>query len=194
MSLSDPIKVMIRVVEVLEKLRIPYYLGGSLASSVYGTPRATQDIDIVADIQLRHVKLFVSSFTEEEFYIDEEMIKEAIASKSSFNIIHLEAMIKVDIFIFNDTSFAQSEMSRRRRELIMSDPESFVSLPTPEDIILQKLLWFNMGGRVSDRQWQDILGVINVQSNKLDLTYLNSWAKKLNLFELLQQALKDAKM
>jgi hypothetical protein len=103
-------------------------------------------------------------------------------------------MIKVDIFIFNDTSFAQSEMSRRRRELIMSDPESFVSLPTPEDIILQKLLWFNMGGRVSDRQWQDILGVINVQSNKLDLTYLNSWAKKLNLFELLQQALKDAKM
>ena len=194
MSLSDPIKVMIRVVEVLEKLRIPYYLGGSLASSVYGTPRATQDIDIVADIQFQHVKLFVNSFTEEEFYIDEEMIKEAIASKSSFNIIHLEAMIKVDIFIFNDTSFAQSEMSRRRRELIMSDPESFVSLPTPEDIILQKLLWFNMGGRVSDRQWQDILGVINVQSNKLDLTYLNLWAKKLNLFELLQQALKDAKM
>jgi len=194
MSLSDPIKVMIRVVEVLEKLRIPYYLGGSLASSVYGTPRATKDIDIVADIQFQHVKLFVSSFAEEEFYIDEEMIKEAIASKSSFNIIHLEAMIKVDIFIFNDTSFAQSEMSRRRRELIMSDPESFVSLPTPEDIILQKLLWFEMGGRVSDRQWQDILGVINVQSNKLDLTYLNSWAKKLNLFELLQQALKDAKM
>jgi len=194
MSLSDPIKVMIRVVEVLEKLRIPYYLGGSLASSVYGTPRATQDIDIVADIQFQHVKLFVNSFTEEEFYIDEEMIKEAIASKSSFNIIHLEAMIKVDIFIFNNTSFAQSEMSRRRRELIMSDPESFVSLPTPEDIILQKLLWFNMGGRVSDRQWQDILGVINVQSNKLDLTYLNLWAKKLNLFELLQQALKDAKM
>ncbi len=191
MKVSDPIEVMLDVVKVLDNLGIYYYLGGSLASSAYGIPRSTQDVDIIADIHEYHIDSLIQLFSD-EFYIDDEMIREAITSKSSFNIIHLDSMTKVDIFIFKDTPFTHSEMSRRRRELIRSEPESFVYISSPEGIILQKLSWYNLGGRVSDRQWQDILGVIKVQSTNLDLKYLNSWARNLNLSELLAQAFEEA--
>jgi len=191
MNLSDPIKVMLKAVQRLEKLGIYYYVGGSLASSAYGIPRSTQDVDIIADIQEYHIERLINEFSD-EFYIDAEMIRESLTYKSSFNVIHLETMIKVDIYIFDDTPFANSKMSRRRKESIDDEAEYNAYLSSPEDVILQKLRWYNIGGRVSDQQWKDVLGVIKVQSKKIDFKYLKSWASKLDLLNLLNQALKEA--
>jgi len=191
MNLSDPIKVMLAVAQKFESIGIYYYVGGSLASSAYGIPRSTQDVDIIADIQEYHIGRLVDAFSD-EFYIDAEMIRESLKYKSSFNVIHLETMMKVDIYIFDDTPFAHSKMDRRRKESIADEPSSSTYLSSPEDVILQKLRWYNIGGRVSDQQWKDILGVLKVQSKNIDLKYLKSWASKLDILALLNQALKEA--
>jgi hypothetical protein len=191
MNLSDPIKVMLAVAQKFESIGIYYYVGGSLASSAYGIPRSTQDVDIIADIQEYHIGRLVEAFSD-EFYIDAEMIRESLKFKSSFNIIHLETMIKVDIYIFDDTAFAHSKMSRRKKESIEGAPENSAYLSSPEDVILQKLRWYIIGGKVSDQQWKDILGVLKVQSKEIDFKYLKSWANKLDILTLLNQALKEA--
>ena len=98
MGLSDPVHVTQMVAQAFDQLQIPYYVGGSLASSLHGIPRATQDADIVADIQTGHVQE-IESLLRTAFYIDTDMVRDAIGKRSSFNLIHLESMFKVDIFI-----------------------------------------------------------------------------------------------
>lgn len=188
MTFTDPIQAMYIVVNVLESLKIAYYIGGSLSSSIHGIPRSTQVVDLVADIRVHQISEFVSAFTD-DFYVDGDMIREALQFRSSFNIIHLESMTKVDIFIFKNSPFGISEMSRRRKEKIESESGPDVYFSSPEDIILEKLLWFKQGGEVSDRQWGDILGVIKVQGDRLDKKYLSAWAKKHGISNLLNSAL-----
>ncbi|HEY9076175.1 MAG TPA: hypothetical protein VIO61_06510 [Anaerolineaceae bacterium] len=91
---NEPIEVTVRVTQVLEKLNIPYLIGGSLASALYGMVRTTQDADIVAEMRLEHLKPFVMAL-QNDFYLDDEMIAESIRNHSSFNIIHRESMFKV---------------------------------------------------------------------------------------------------
>ncbi len=95
---NDPIAVTLKVTSILEKLDIPYLIGGSLASTLYGMVRTTQDSDIITEMRPDHVQPFINAL-ESEFYIDDEMIAESIQRNSSFNIIHRESMFKVDIFI-----------------------------------------------------------------------------------------------
>ncbi len=189
MTLASPIRITHLVAEIFDKLNIPYMVGGSLASSVHGIPRATQDIDIVADIKPVQVSSLVKAF-EGEFYIDADMLQEAIKCHSSCNIIHLETMFQVDIFILKDDLASFEEMSRRKPYQIETQPAFFVS--SAEDIIIQKLHWFQMGGGISERQWNDILGVFQVQKETLDYSYLQKGAQIRGVGELLEQAIKDA--
>lgn len=188
---ADSIILALRMAEILDALTVSYLIGGSIASSILGEPRATLDVDIVADLQLPHVQPLVEVMTG-EFFIDEIMVVEAIERKSSFNVIHLDTMQKVDIFVFSNQPLAQSEMQRRQQLVITQNPERLAWLPSAEDIILQKLLWYRMGDRVSDRQWRDVLGVMKVQANRLDFSYLFLWAETLKLTDLMIQALREA--
>ncbi|MDZ4878393.1 MAG: hypothetical protein CLLPBCKN_007828 [Chroococcidiopsis cubana SAG 39.79] len=188
---AESIQLALRMAEILDTLAIPYLIGGSVASSIWGEPRATLDVDIVADIQNSQIQPLVEMLTG-EFFVDEMMVREAIERKSSFNVIHLETLQKVDIFILSNQPLAQSEMQRKQQLAIAQNPERLAWLPTPEDIILQKLIWYQIGNRVSDRQWRDVLGVLKVQSDRLDLDYLNYWAATLELQELLAQALQQS--
>lgn len=185
------IKLAIKMGEIFEQISVPYLIGGSVASSILGEPRATLDIDIVADLKLSHIQ-FLLELMNGEFYIDETMIREAIENNSSFNVIHLDSMQKVDIFLLSSQPLAQEEMRRRQQLLITENPEKFAWLASAEDIVLQKLIWYRLGGNVSDRQWRDVLGVLKVQADKLDLNYLTKWAKTLELEELMLQALQQA--
>jgi len=193
MTLTDPIKILSIVTNNLENLRIRYYLVGSVASSVYGIPRATNDVDIVAEIYKPHINQLVESFSE-RFYIDGDMIQDAINNKSSFNIIHLDSMTKVDVFIIKDTDYAHVEMERRKLQQIEEDPDISIYISSPEDVILEKLSWYKLGGSISDKQWQDVVGVVKVQSSNLDISYLNYWAKKLQLLELLNKIFKETNL
>jgi len=187
MLLSEPVQITQRIVQELEDLGIQYYVGGSLASSLHGIPRATQDVDIIADISPQHIVKLVKAF-EKEFYIDGDMIKEAIQRRKSFNIIHYETMFKVDIFVPKLDAAAQEEMERRQQYQISDNPQSLVYLASAEDIILNKLQWFQMGGGVSERQWNDVLGVMQIQHKELDRSYLERAAKQRGVTDLLQKA------
>jgi len=188
---AESIRLALRMAEILDALAVPYLIGGSVASSILGEPRATLDVDMVADLHLSHVQPLVAAMTG-EFFIDERMVVEAIERKSSFNVIHLDTMQKVDIFILSDQPLAQSEMQRRQQLVITQNPDRLAWLPSSEDIILQKLIWYRLGGGVSDRQWRDVLGVLKVQADRLDFGYLAQWAQTLGLVELMAQALRSA--
>lgn len=174
--------------EILNNIVVKYLIGGSVASSILGEPRATLDVDIVADLKLSHVQPLVEAMTG-EFFIDEMMVTEAIKRKSFFNVIHLDTMQKIDIFILSNQPLAQLEMQRRQQLIITQNPERLAWFLSPEDIILQKLIWYRLGGGVSDRRWRDVLGVLKVQADRLDFNYLAEWAEKLNLTDLMAQAL-----
>lgn len=192
MSNPDIIIALKPVIEAFEKLGVKYYVSGSVASSVYGIARATLDVDIVADLSIKHVKFFVK-ILQPFYYIDEKMILDAISHQTSFNLIHLDTMLKIDIFIAKDIPYHQQSMQRKRKDTLDENkdtPEIYVS--SPEDIILNKLEWFRKGGEVSETQWKDILGILKVQKSKLDMEYLQQWAVKLNLNDLLKKILLES--
>ena len=185
------IEITLKVIDIFEKLGIRYNIGGSLASSAFGIPRATMDIDIVADIKHEDIPL-LQEYLKKEFYADMDMIREAVRRKSSFNIIHLESLYKVDIFILQEHPFDLQALARRVQKKVSEDNPQEPFFSTPEDIILNKLKWYQDGGGVSDRQWNDILGVLKVQGKNLDMPHLSEWAEKLNLSALLARAIEEA--
>lgn len=180
----EPIAVTLRVVAELDRLGIEYLVGGSLASSLHGRPRTTQDVDLVATLAGRHVSELVRAL-EKEFYIDADMIHDAIRRRASFNIIHLETMLKVDVFVFAGDELGTEEM---RRRIAVELRGATVWFASPEDIVLQKLEWYRKGEGVSERQWRDALGVIEVQGERFDWSYARRWANEIGVLELLDRA------
>jgi len=191
MKLPDIIEVTLKVVKVFEELGIAYHIGGSLASSAFGIARSTLDVDIVADIKPEQASDIYENLRG-EFYVDPEMIINAIQKESSFNLIHLETLFKVDIFPLKNHPFDQQAFQRRLQKAISEETSQQLFFATPEDIILHKLVWYKTGEEVSDRQWIDVQGVLKVQGDQLDMAYLNHWAKELGVSELLKKAIDES--
>src|SRR5689334_11082323 len=189
--LSEPILVVATLARTFDALGIRYLVGGSVASSVYGIPRATQDVDLVADIRLSHVDALNSALAG-EFYVDADMIRDAIQRRASFNVVHLATMFKADVFILQGDSWSREEMQRARaEELDLPEGKVRIRFASPEDTLLHKLIWYKLGNQISDRQWGDILGVLKVQGDMLDHAYLDRWAPLLDVYDLLLRARKE---
>jgi hypothetical protein len=188
----DILAVLTPVAEALERLRVPYYVGGSVASSVRGVARATTDVDLVAALRPEHVQPLVDAL-QDRYYIDGEMLHEAIRRRSAANVIHLATMLKADLFVPEAGAYAQ-EVFRRLREEPLGEgtPARGFPVPSAEDVVLAKLQWYEQGNRVSDRQWYDIVGVLKVQGANIDTAYLRTWAANLGLSDVLEQAIQDA--
>jgi len=191
--LPDPIRITELVARVFEQLGIHYYIAGSIASSLHGIPRATYDVDIVADMKLEHVGPFVKSL-KSDFYIDSEMIEDAIINSSMFNIVYLETMFKIDIFVSKEDEFSNTAMTRSQRYKLLDESSDEISVASAEDVILHKLYWFRIGDKVAERQWADTIGVLQVMNKDLDLDYLHKGANMLGVKDLLEQALNEAKL
>ena len=192
MKKPDILAALDPVVKAFEKIGVSYYLGGSVASSAYGIARATLDVDLVADLSAQHVNS-LTEMLKSDYYIDKEMILDAIKRRSAFNLVHLETMLKVDIFIIKDRPYDGVAFQRKRKDTL--DEEQGAAefyFASPEDIILNKLEWFQMGGKVSERQWHDVLGIMKVQRELMDKEYLRRWAAELGISDLLEQAFRDA--
>ena len=180
-----------RVVAVLDELGVPHFIGGSVASMIFGEPRLTVDADIVAHIELQQATRLVELLGP-GFYADLPSIQVAIRNDASFNLIHLDTMVKIDVYVAWRSDFARSQFARRIRRNVGTSEPLELSLATPEDTILAKLDWYRQGGKVSDRQWRDVLGVLKVQAELLDFAYLRQWAARLGLTDLLLRAFEDA--
>lgn len=187
-ALAEPLAVSLLVAGYLDALGVRYLVGGSVASSLLGLPRATLDADLVADLDVSHVGPFVAALGD-AFYADADAILDATRRRSSFNIIHLATAFKVDVFVMRRDPYSQAEMDRRVLIVVGDAPLRVLSVATAEDMVLQKLDWFRRGGGVSDRQWNDVLGLVKTRGATLDRAYLDRWAPVLDLDDLLAAAL-----
>ena len=188
---SDPIRVLLHVTELLERIGTPYFLGGSLASSMLGEPRSTVDIDLAIVLRSADVPALLAALGP-EFYVDEGAMRQAVERRSSFNAIHQPTVLKVDFFVLGDAPFDRAQLEGRRLSAALEGSDRRIFVSSPEDLILRKLDWYRQGGGVSDRQWRDVLGVLKVQAERLDLAHLRHWAAALALAEVLEQALAES--
>jgi hypothetical protein len=187
---SDLTVALAPVLDILEGLGVRYYVGGSVASSIHGVPRASIDADVVAELLPEHVGPLVAGL-QDAYYLDEGRVRSAVDSRRTFNAIHLGTMFKVDVFATRRRPFDLEALRRARPEPLEDAPGARVApVATAEDIILAKLEWFRAGGEVSERQWSDILGVLRASS--VDGEYLARWAAALGVADLLERARRDA--
>jgi hypothetical protein len=187
--LSEAISVTLLVTATLDRLGVPYVVGGSVASSVHGIPRSTADSDIAAALREEHVDPFVSALAG-DFYVDADMIRDAIRDRFEFNVLHLATMFKVDVFVPKLDIVARRELARGVR-IEVDEGKSFV-VASPEDTIVHKLHWYQLGGEVSERQWTDAVGVVRVRGAALEREYLEETAAALGVTSLLVRLLDEA--
>jgi hypothetical protein len=139
---------------------------------------------------MKHVNPLVSALLS-NYYVDADTVRESIRTGGSFNAIHLGRAVKVDVFPAVDDAFDAERLARRQRVEIWRDPKTTLFVDSPEHTVLRKLEWYRRGGGVSDRQWRDVLGILRVQGPRLDRPRLRSWADRLGVTDLLEQALND---
>jgi hypothetical protein len=185
--LPAALAVVLEVIDILENLEIRYHLGGSFASAIHGVPRQTMDADMVVDLDAARVPSLVAGL-KSNFYVDPEVAADAVSRRGSFNVIHLGSGFKVDFFVKGNSDFDELELERSQVYQIVADPPRLAYVKTAEDTVLRKLQWYVEGGGVSDRQWRDVLGVLLTGGDDLDRGYLQLWADRLGLGEVLNRA------
>jgi hypothetical protein len=188
----DVMEALTPLVEALEQLGIVYYIGGSVSSSLHGMARRTQDVDVIADVGSNQVRSLVQAL-QSEYYVDEQAWKDAVRRGLPYNVIHLNTMLKVDLIPLKRRAFTREE-ARRAQTHVLEAGTRAVRVASAEDAILTKLEWFEMGGRSSARQWNDILGIMKQQGAALDVPYLAQWADALRVRDLLERALVEASL
>lgn len=191
MSEQREIAVLERLTDVLEALGIPYAIGGSIASSMYGTVRFTRDADIGVLSFTPAADRFYD-LLKGEFYINELAMQQALAYSSNFSIIHFATAFKIDLFILGPSEFEQQILLRSRIVRLGESQEGDLCFVSPEDVILLKLRQLNEPDANQEQQWDDIQGVLLVQGEALDLEYLETWARRLDLSGLLDRAFGEA--
>jgi hypothetical protein len=174
---------------ILDRLRIRYLVGGSVATLVHGEPRNTQDVDLVIEIDRSRADELAAAL-QAQFFANPEFLHLALRERIAFNAVHRTTGLKLDFFILSDRPYGRIEMDRATHESIA--PGCTIRVATAEDCVLTKLDWYRKGDEVSDRQWRDVQGVLKVQRERLDLHYMHRWAPELGVADLLERALRDA--
>ncbi len=191
-SLPDPVAVAISFTEILERLEIRHLVGGSLASSVHGEPRSTNDIDILADFGEEHVGPFVQA-VQPEYYVSAPAVRAAGRAALHFNVIYMAAALKVDVFVAGKDPFDQERLRLRERLQVTNDPPSWLWIDTAENSVLRKLEWYRRGGEVSERQWRDVVAILRIQGPSIHQSHVDLWGKRLEVTDLLERARVEAR-
>ncbi|HWP32054.1 MAG TPA: hypothetical protein VNK96_10085 [Fimbriimonadales bacterium] len=188
MSIRD---VFVDFFSKIHRLGLEYAVGGSYASSAWGVPRQTNDLDIVLTLDEKSVYEFISTF-EKDYLLNEKELREALKSHSRyrvFQIIHKKEVVKIDVFLAGTDAYSKSEMRRKKRIELL--PKLYINCLAPENIVLRKLDWIKM--HPSDRQWNDVIGILETRENELNKNYMRRWAAKLKVSSLLKKAFSEVK-
>lgn len=187
----DAIAVTIAVTEALDEIGVPYVIGGSVAGAIHGLARATMDVDIVVDLRAEQVDPLVHRLGG-DYYADADALRDAVARRATSNLVHRPTMFKVDLFVLKARAWDREQLARRQTHVLSAERGWAGAIATAEDTVLAKLEWYRKGNEVSDRQWRDILGIVAVQGERLDRSYLTRWARELGVADLLDRALSEA--
>ncbi len=187
----SPLELAALVGELLERIDVPWVIGGSVAGSLIGEPRSTLDIDMAIRLTMAQAEPLVRT-VEEEFYVSLDMVRSAVEHSSSFNLLHFASAMKVDLFVLGTGELDTRQMDRRQRIQAGGDAPVAVWTTAPDDLVLRKLTWFRAGGEISDRQWRDVVGILTTQGERLDRGSLQQLADQIGVGDLLAQALRDA--
>jgi hypothetical protein len=178
--LSETEDVAVRLGRALDAVGIRYLIGGSVASSLVGEPRATNDLDVLVELAESQVPALAEALGP-DFDVDTESLADAVRRRGSWNIFYLPLVTKIDLFIKQLDPFDAEALNRRRR---VGLPGGSVWVASPEDILLRKLSWFRRGGEVAGQQWRDILGILAISGQALDREYVTRWASTLGVDDL----------
>lgn len=179
------------VTRALEAVGVRYCVAGSAASSFHGSPRSTVDVDLLASLRPEHVAPLVELLGD-DFYVDEEAVRLAVASRGSFNLIHLRTSYKIDVFI--PPAHRAAQIDRASPARVFGPDEAEYPVASAEDTVVAKLVWFEEGGRTSERQWADVLGILRISGQQLDIRLLREEAGEAGVESLLQRAMREAEL
>lgn len=180
------------LVEALGRSAISYLIGGSMASGIHGIYRMSLDENLVANIHPGQIARFIQGLGG-EFYADAGMLRDGLESGRSFNLIHFASSYKFDIFPLSSDPFQRSQFARREsRDIVLGGVTLTVPVATAEDTLLMKVVWYRAGDEVSQRQWNDVRGIVAVQRQGLDHNYLSRWAAYLKVADWVDAALTAA--
>lgn len=185
-----PEDLLYALVDVFDRLGVPYFITGSVAAMTYGEPRFTNDVDVVADLTEKHVDAFCDAFPAPDYYVSRDAMLSAIRSQRQFNVLHITGGVKADIILPRDPEFDRSRFARRRTEHIGTRGDA--SLASPEDVILKKLDYYREGQ--SEKHLRDITGILRICPYPVDREYIEAWARKrgsLETWQLILQNLAD---
>jgi hypothetical protein len=188
-ELPDPVAIALHVGALLDAIGVAWVTGGSIASSVHGEPRATQDVDMVVSPKRRQVKSLVEALAR-DYYVDAGVIRGAVEAATSFNAVHYASAIKVDFFVAGDDPFEAERLAKRQR---VETPGGVLYVDTAEHTLLRKLEWYRRGGEVSERQWRDVQAIARIQGDRLDRERLQRWAGRLGVADLLQRVMAETR-
>lgn len=174
--------------DVLASLGVRYFVTGSVATISYGEYRSTNDIDVVVDLRIEQVEPFCAAFPQPDYYLSAQAVRDAVRKRFQFNIIEPDTGVKVDVMILADSDFARSCLARAALVPIPGGVEAWLS--SPEDIILNKLLFYRAGH--SDKHIRDIAGVLKIQAERIDRAYIAEWVERFGLHAEWQLALDRA--
>lgn len=186
----DALDIALRVATAVESLGGAYFIGGSLASSLHGEPRATNDIDIVLSLPASLSPRFCEALGP-DFELDADQLRRALTRAETTNGFFLPYLTKIDFFGLGHEPFDAVEFARRSAVRIRDSGELLV-VKSAEDSILRKLWWFRLGGEVSERQWRDVIEVLRANAGQLDESHLETWAPSLAVGDLLARARHEA--
>lgn len=178
---EDQESVLKDVTERFEKLKIPYMLSGSMAMVSYAMMRMTNDIDIVIEAKSEDAEKIIREF-EPDYYVPQNRVKDAVYRGSMFNLLHQEKIVKVDCVLRKDDEFQKLAFSNRRKVRFTDFDVWTISR---DDLILSKLNWARKSR--SEMQMRDVASIIR---NGYDKEYVEFWAEKLGVNDLLDECRK----
>lgn len=181
---DDLLAALLPVASALQRMGVPFYVGGSVASTFHGAIRSTFDVDVICDLRPEHVERFLSAFGS-DFYVSATAVRAAVERRSCFNLIHLPTAFKVDMFVSRDRSFERAALERAMPQRLAEGEDAKVPVATAEDVIVAKLEWFRRGDEASERQWDDVARLFALLGSTLDLGHMRRMAESLGVEDLL---------